>query len=319
MDDLRQYAADMKAKCPKCGTGKPRRLCHRTENHMICSECCASMRDESCGDCPHYSSARAYEEKRIAAKNTAGSRPLLIDVSSHVVDEVNAQLALAESGNLAAAHAGLLRMLRQHPRHDGIPFGIGVIHFMNSEYEEAVRWFQRALDINPYNTDALFNQATAYQNLLDFSNCIRCFQQVVGIGPADKPEVMRAQSILDSLAADIRKTEGVGMSEYLDAMRLFDEGFDLMREGKWSAALEKLRASAAISERNAPCHGNIGLCLAYLGRKAEALAALDRALEINPEYTPAKQNRRTLKRMTEGQPLENIRSEEVDFGRHGIQ
>ncbi len=35
-------------------------------------------------------------------------------------------------------------------------------------------------------------------------------------------------------------------------------------------------------------HGNLALCLAGLGRKAAALASLDRGLEIDPTYEPAR-------------------------------
>jgi hypothetical protein len=79
--------------------------------------------------------------------------------------------------------------------------------------------------------------------------------------------------------------------------------------------IEGFRASATLNDRNAPCHGNIGLCLAQLGRKADALAGLDRALEIDPDYQPARSNRRIVMEMSEGRPLEGVRYESVNFAR----
>lgn len=49
----------------------------------------------------------------------------------------------------------------------------------------------------------------------------------------------------------------------------------------------KTKKALIHNEKNAPTHENIGICLAQLGRKSEALAALDRALEIDPEYEVA--------------------------------
>lgn len=57
----------------------------------------------------------------------------------------------------------------------------------------------------------------------------------------------------------------------------------------------------------------MGLCLAKLGEKAEALAELDRALKINPEYEPALSNRKVVEQMTEGQPLEGAKFESINY------
>ena len=58
----------------------------------------------------------------------------------------------------------------------------------------------------------------------------------------------------------------------------------------------------------------MGLCLAKLGRKAEALAERERALEINPEYELAMTNRLVLQTMQEGTPLRPAAFQSVNFG-----
>jgi tetratricopeptide (TPR) repeat protein len=47
----------------------------------------------------------------------------------------------------------------------------------------------------------------------------------------------------------------------------------------------------------------MGLCYAFLGRKREALAAFDRALDIDPSYEPAQTNRLNVLAMQEGERL----------------
>jgi len=49
-------------------------------------------------------------------------------------------------------------------------------------------------------------------------------------------------------------------------------------------------------------------------RKAEALAELERALEINPEYEPAMTNRLVVQKMQEGTPLRTAAFQSVNFG-----
>jgi Tfp pilus assembly protein PilF len=79
--------------------------------------------------------------------------------------------------------------------------------------------------------------------------------------------------------------------------------------------LAGFRAAAAKTERNAPTHGNIGLCLARLGRKAEALKELDRAIAIDPRYQPAMFNRLAVERMEEGKPMAVAGFERIEFSK----
>ncbi len=65
-----------------------------------------------------------------------------------------------------------------------------------------------------------------------------------------------------------------------------------------------------INPRNAQCYGNLGVCYAALGLKSEALTALDKALEIDPEYEPAMINRIAIESLAQDEKLtmDEIRS-----------
>ena len=68
-----------------------------------------------------------------------------------------------------------------------------------------------------------------------------------------------------------------------------------------------------MNDRNVPTHGNMGLCLAKLARKAAALKELDRAIEMDSGYEPAKDNRLVVEQMEEGLPLEAAKFRRVEF------
>lgn len=304
----------MKAKCPECGTGKARRLCRRRENVEICSECCATIRDAECEGCAHYASVRKYEENRQLSAAGISDGHILKEISPEVEVAVNEALEAAQRGGLEGAMNKLNDLMRDHPLHHGIPFGIGVIHVIKREYAESITWFDRAIKIWPYSLEAHYNKAVSYRKLYDLPNCIRAYQKVIEIGPPEEPEVEKARTFIEEMNSTIRESQGVSLRDYLRAADEFNRAHERMERGEWSRALKGFRTSAALNERNAPCHGNMGICLAYLGRKAEALAELDRAMELDPGYEPAISNRKLFEKMSEGKPLENARYESINFG-----
>lgn len=53
-------------------------------------------------------------------------------------------------GDLAGSIADCAKVLELEPRHFGTLSGMGMIHVALEDEEEAVRWFERALEIHPY-------------------------------------------------------------------------------------------------------------------------------------------------------------------------
>ncbi len=72
-------------------------------------------------------------------------------------------------------------------------------------------------------------------------------------------------------------------SRYRDALRL---GHQFAAEGKFNEALREYRAAAAVAERALP-HVGLGAMNLRLGQPREALAAFERALELEPDNIDA--------------------------------
>jgi tetratricopeptide (TPR) repeat protein len=75
-----------------------------------------------------------------------------------------------------------------------------------------------------------------------------------------------------------------------------------MKQGRWSEALADLRESMRVNPRSHQAFGNIGTCLIQLGRIREARESLEKALKLDPEYEPAKENLRLLEGVDEDNP-----------------
>jgi tetratricopeptide (TPR) repeat protein len=307
----------MKSVCPICGTRKAKRLCKRREMAEICPLCCAGARVAECGDCSHYATAQGYR----AGRATSGAMPdghFIVEINPEVEQAVNEAAELAGRGRMDQARATMERLLREHPVNHTVHFGMGVLNAIQGEHLEAIKWFDRATTIYPYFVEAYFNKGVACQKEFDIAGSVRAFRKVVDVGDPKELEVKHAKDLLSGMADAIRKTDGIDLDTYMESQDLFNRAFALFEAGSWEEALAGFRAAAAKNDRNSPTHGNIGLCLASLGRKAEALKELDRALEIDPRYEPAKFNRVAVERMEEGRPMEGVGYQRICFSKEQV-
>ena len=227
-------------------------------------------------------------------------------------------MELAERGKTKEARAALTRLLNEHPEDPNVCYGIGTLHAISGELKESIKWFDQAIAAAPDFVEAYHNKATAYQKLLDVANAIRAYRKVLELAAPGSMSATQAKSFLDDMASFIQQNDGVDLECYLDSQSEFDLAFKLMERRDWAGALAGFRASAAKIDRNSPVHGNMGLCLAHLGHKALALAEFDRALELDPGYSPAATNRLVAEQMEEGAPLKSVRTEIVEFARESI-
>lgn len=189
---------------------------------------------------------------------------------------------------------------------------------MQRDFVQAVEWYDKAIAIFPYMIEAHYNKAAACLKLMDVPCSLRAYRKVVEFGERNDPTVKDAREQLDSIETGLRKHYQIGVDKFLAAADAFNLAFDFMEKGAWQEAADHFRKSAALNERSTPTHGNLGLCYAQLGRKAEALAELDRALELDPAYEHARTNRKVVVKMTEGQPMESVIFKNVDSIQEGL-
>lgn len=304
----------MKKMCPICGNQKAKRRCKRQEMAEICPTCCAGQRDETCGDCVHRVTAQRYQAERHAPGTLPGGS-FIAEINPEVEEAVNQAVELAQKGKIKPARAAMDRLLAEHPKNHIVFFGMGVLHVLQGEHKESITWFDKATVSYPYFMEAYYNKFVSCQKLLDVAGAIRASTKVVEVGDPNELEVKQAKAFLKDMADMIRKNEGIDLNTYIASQDAFSQAFDLMEKGAWEEALYGFRAAAEKNDRNVPTHGNMGLCLAKLGHKSAALRELDRAIEMDPDYAPARSNRLVVEQMQEGVPMASAEFRSVDFSK----
>lgn len=299
-----------KEKCIICSYAKGRRICKINDNSLICPICCAKTRTSNCEGCIHYTQAEKYtKEKSLKQK----SKKFIMAIDPEINEKVDQALALAEKGNVQSGERIISALLYEHSHIDMVQYGMGVICLMKDQFDKAINYFDKAIDINPYFVEAWFNKGAAHQKRLELGDTIKAYQKVIDLGDHSEHFVVHAKSFIRDLEKQIRKSSGLSIDEYLESMDIFNEAYAAMRRMEWEKALSGFKKVLSMDPNHTQSYGNMGICYGALGKKQEALVALDKALELDPNYEPAIINRKAISSLADGEKLPTSKFTSVDY------
>lgn len=301
-----------KSKCVLCSKTKARRKCDRHNHGLICSRCCAELRDSVCEGCQYFAEAKQYQ---LSKAPKAKTKRFIVEINEEVERAVDDALALVEDGNIRTAESILKELQMGHPVNHMVNYGIGVVNAFKREYDQAIESFTKATEAFPYFIEAHFNKAVAYKNKLDIRNAIRSFKEVVAIGDPEVDIVRQATEFVTGLERNVMEEQGITLDQYLQAQDEFEKAFSCMEKGAWQEAIAGFQRCAKLNKKHPQSHGNLGLCFAQVGRKAEALSAFDKALDIDPNYEPAIVNKAVVESLGDGEKLHQESFESIDYYR----
>ncbi len=167
-------------------------------------------------------------------------------------------------------------------------------------HEEALGWYRRVLRLQPGMALAHAGMGHVLFHLGRYGEALEGLTRAVELAP-DLPAApallvlaARAAARLGNDARSARIHARVAESEPGYGHALFRQGVGLARQKRYDEALEVFRSVVALLPDNAPAHSNLGAVLYHLGRTDEALASIDRALAIDPDFKNALDNRRAI-------------------------
>jgi tetratricopeptide (TPR) repeat protein len=301
-----------KSRCILCNSNKASRKCEKHGNSLICPQCCAESRDAVCSGCDYYKKVRQYQSSKISKPV---KKRFIIEINGEVEKAVNDALALIERGNMPEAEHELESLRTSHPTNYMVNYGIGVVYALKGDNDQAIDYFNRATDAFPYFIEAHFNKAVAYQKNLDIKNAIKSFNEVIELGDPKDDIVRHSSEFVSGIEEDIMKKYNISLDQFFEAQIEFESGFSFMEDGRWEKAIGLFKRAIRLNPDHPQSYGNIGLCYAQLGRKKDALDALDKAIELDPNYEPAIVNRVFVERLEEGERLNQERFESVNYYR----
>jgi protein O-GlcNAc transferase len=151
----------------------------------------------------------------------------------------------------------------------------GISFHLSSQIDEAVKWYQRALDLNPRNTTALTNMGSALQAIEKLDEAVTNYQKAITIQP-DR--------------ADTHSHLGVA----------------LQKQGKLEEAVTSYQKAISIKPDYAGAYSNLGAALKDQGKFEEAITSYEKAISIIPDLEAAHSNLLLCSQYLPDQTLENL-------------
>jgi tetratricopeptide (TPR) repeat protein len=200
-----------------------------------------------------------------------------------------------QQGQWPKAAAAFSAVLQRDAGNLGAILGLAEAELKSGRPTEAEALLRRALKLAPDNADVLVAQGRFLESRGEFDSALPAFRKAIELQPAN----YSAQRALGDLYLNGLKQPELAISAYKRAAELMPEavpprfGMALgqLAAGRKEAALAQLEETARLAPQAAELPHLIGRIQASDKRFVPALAAMDRALAINPDFLPAVSDR----------------------------
>ena len=203
-------------------------------------------------------------------------------------------LEYLEAGRPRAARRRLERFVAKVPDNPEGRSALGVCLLELDEIDAAINELAEAIRLEPTQALHRWNLASAAKQADRMGGCYLALRDYLALADDnDGVEERRAEakSFVRAYERMLRGNHpGVPLRDVLRGEELFARAYAALSEGKHAEAAIGFENVLALVPRHYPSWGNLGAAYLALDRTSEAQRCLERALELNPDYTIAKHN-----------------------------
>lgn len=271
-----------------------------------------------CGSGRKYKQCCETKPARLRAADLPpgpdGEPHFIAELSPEIEEEVNRLLQRIELGEGRALKRDFADLVRKAPRNHAAQYAMGAyLATVENSPDRALPYFSKAVAIFPPFPEAHFNLATCHMKMAHIAQAVHHFREAKRYAGKDDEVAKKAADELARVEEIVCDGSLSTLDEFVANQQLFDEAFGHMSAGRFGRGIELFTKVLEKNPRHPQSYGNMGMCYAKLGHKAKALECLDKALEIDPAYAPARLNKEAILGMTEGQPLRHLKQVTTEF------
>jgi tetratricopeptide (TPR) repeat protein len=203
-------------------------------------------------------------------------------------------LEYLEAGRPRAARRRLERFVQRQPDNPEGRSALGVCLLELDEIDAAIDQLSEAIRLEPGQALHRWNLASAAKQADRMGGCYLALRDYLALPDDAEGMIERrdeAKSFVRAYERMLRGNHpGVPLRDVLRGEELFARAYAALSEGRNLEAAQGFENVLALVPRHYPSWGNLGAAYLALQRTSEAQRCLERALELNPDYTIAKHN-----------------------------
>ncbi len=217
------------------------------------------------------------------------------------VTELEAALKDGKSGNTKERKEALEALKKGNPAKAQELFkqridylNLGNAYYLDFKYKEALKAYDKAIEIKPDDHEAWTNKGVALVDLGRHKEALKAYDKAIEIKPDMHKAWYNKGYALDDLC---RYEEAIQVYNKAIEIKPDDDdawtnkGVALAALGRYEEALKAYDKAIEIKPDDHKAWFNKGVALGKSGRKKEALKAYDKAIEIKPDFHEAWYNK----------------------------
>ena len=185
---------------------------------------------------------------------------------------------------------GYQKAVEIKPDDDSAYNNMGIAYDNLKQFEEAIKSYQKAIEINPYNNAAYYNMGIAYDNLKQFEEAIKSYQKAIEI----KPENDWAYNNMGNAYRNLKQYKEA-IKSYQKAIEIIPEkdeayynmGIAYYNLKQYEEAIKSYQKVIEINPDDDSIYNSLGLMFLKVDKTENAFETFHKGLEINPgnKYT----------------------------------
>ena len=188
--------------------------------------------------------------------------------------------------------------LLKQPRNPRANNNFGMELAKRGEINEAIPYFRKALELNPYYVPAYSNLGAALAKSGDIDQAINFYEKAIKLSPTDTKArynlgvAYKRQGKLNQALEEFQQCRRINKFE---TAPMVEAGLALASLSRFSESEHTLREAITLDSRNPSAFSALGYVLALQGRTSEAVPYLENAVKLDPSDKTALENLKNVR------------------------